>query len=85
MLSVTMMVQVVVPVAQVACRAQLQSVDKAGVYQFVGQYQRVSVRHGGQDACVGVVAAVEHQGGFFAVEACQFRFQFLVDGEVARQ
>ena len=53
--------------------------------ELVGEYQRLCIAYGGQDARVGMIPAVEHQCGFRAEKVCQFGFQLFVNGEVARQ
>ena len=53
------------------------------MYEFVGQYESLGVADGGKDAGIGVVPAIEDQGGLCPEEPGEFVLQLGIAGEVA--
>ena len=73
------------PVADGLRRRETDAVYQAGVHQFVGEYQRMRIRHRRQDACVRMITAAERQGTFAPEPSGKQSLQLTVRREVARQ
>ena len=76
---------VLMPVAYAAGSAQADAVDETGVYQLVGQDERVFAAQGREDACVHVIAAAEHQSLFPSIKGGQSILKGTEHPEIAGQ
>ena len=76
---------ILMAVADAPRRRQANAVYQAGVHQLVGKYQRMPIRHSGQDAHVQVITAAERQGTFTPEPSGKQHFQFAVHRKIARQ
>jgi len=55
------------------------------MYQFVRQDQRLFIRQGGKYSGIGMVTAVEQQGGFASEAVGHQFFQLGIDHEIPSQ
>ena len=79
------MLIIVVTVTLVRCTAQQNPVDDTRMYQFVRQDQRLFIRQGGKYSGIGMVTAVEQQGGFASEAVGHQFFQLGIDHEIPSQ
>ena len=75
--------EVVVPVTDAPGCREADAVNQAGMYELVGQDKGLGIADGGKDAGIGVVPAIEDQGGLCPEEPGEFVLQLGIAGEVA--